>query len=583
MDEKVESVKILTEKPMLNKSVTLFLHCVSNDGKYWVSPSLSIHAHDQDTFHYRYVVKYKEGLSTRLYNAIVGGKSEKIAQETKARKLNFGVHQYDIFHNPNEMNDNWKKKIFLGHIYFVKMLYKMLGDGRDLKETLIECEHVGFGHGSYSEESINAFIQWVVEITDKRPTPSQGVYICSLLGQFVNGVRSYSAWRTCYLLGQKAVDQLLYSLGCCSEKALPKSSIKFMKNVAEDLSKAGTSTGFLSFIRVFSNLLDVDYVMQVADKFSSQRYTEQQFNQQVPNVIRCLTRLKDIDSCRRFCCYIIDHSPSIQCLWHLYHTIWNLLPKLLESLEEAFSGFYCKFIARKRTIKLDLLQPLFWNQAPETLKEKLADHFCKALSEEIASEPTWLPEKLRSLKIIALDATLQSADQFGRFVLTVATHKSIEVASTILVLLETKAFCTYWSTSISHEDKKKVCSHWLRINYSSGRKSKERILDVVEAFESLCATDALKTNSELCLAMNKELQSLVLKSTFQSIMEAVKASQSRAPAIQQRITDLLKLAIKQQSGTGDRRARYRQMIHLLGYDASEERKKADLQKMNLDR
>ncbi len=583
MDEKVESVKILTDKPMLNGCVTLNLECSSDDRKYWRSPELFVHPDQQETFRYRYVVKYKEGITAWLLKKVTfsGGKDDKTVKEMTTRTLKSGIHQYDIFRNPNAHN-RWGA-IFLGQMFFVKQLYHRCGKGYDLKEVLIECEHVGFGHPSYAMVDIDSFIQWVVEIVNKTPTSYQSVYICSLLGQFVHRVRSWSAWHTCDVLGQRTADQLLLSLGCCLCKPLPKSSVAFIKNIAEDLFKAGSSTGCLLFIKVFCNLLDVNYVMQVADKLSSQRYTEQQFHQQVPGVLDSLTRLKNVESCKRFCCYVIYHSPDAQCLWNLYRAISFCLPNLVKSLVDDFSSVYCKFISRHRARNPDLLQSPFWNQVPEELKETFANPFCKELTEQISSETNWSQERLNSLATIAQDARLQLADRFYHFILTVTTHQSKEMVSIIPVLLQSKSFCTYWNNSISNEDREKICFNWLRANFfSTGKKPKEQILDVVEACESLCATDALKTNKGLCQNMDKEVEGLVFKTKFESIMDAFTDAQKRSQAIQQRLTMLLKSAIKQQSGTGDRRLRYKKMIRLLGYDVPKERKK-NLQKVKLDR
>lgn len=582
MDEKVESVKLLTDRPMLNGCVTLSLECSSDDRKYWRSPELFVHADQQDTLRYRYVVKYKEGITAWLFKKVTfsGGKDDKTVKETTTRTLKSGIHQYDIFHNPNAHNR--MGTIFLGQMFFVKQLYHRLGKGYDLKEVLIECEHIGFGHPSYAMVDIDSFIQWVVESVNKTPNSYQSVYICSLLGQFVHRVRSLSAWHTCDVLGQRTADQLLFSLGCCCYKPLPKSSTAFIKNIAENLFKAGSSTGCLLFIKVFCNLLDVNYVMQVADKLSSQRYTEQQFHHQVPSVLDSLTRMKDVDSCKRFCCYVIYHSPNVQCLWNLYRAISSCFPNFVQSLVDDFSSVYCNFISRRRTRKPDLLQSPFWSQVPEMLKEKLANPFCKELTEQILSETNWSQEKLDSLATIAQDAHLQTAAQFYHFILAVTTHKSKEMVSVIPVLLQSKAFCTYWNRCISIEDKKKVCFNWLRANFRTGKKPKEQIIDVVEACESLCATGALKADEALRQDMEKEVEGLVFKTKFESIMDAFADAQNHAPAIQQRLTTLLKSAIKQQSGTGDCRSRCRKMIRLLGYDDSKERKK-DLQKVKLDR
>ncbi|KAJ7381011.1 hypothetical protein OS493_004606 [Desmophyllum pertusum] len=585
LDENVESVKILTEQPMLNGFVTMNLQCCSDDRKYWRSPELFVHAHQQDTFCYWYVVKYKEGTVTWFIKKFTGGKDEKTVKERTPRKLTSGMHQYDIFHKPNDHNR--MRNVFLGQMFFVEKLYYTLANGGDLKEMLIECEHIGFGYPSYLVADTNSFFQWVVEIIRRNPSPYQCVYICSLLGQFVDRAHFRSAWSTCDSLGKQAADQLLSCLGCYSTyKELPHSSTKFIKIVAEDLCKAGSSTGWLLFIKVFCNLLDVNYVMQVADKLSSQTYTEEKFDQQVPGVLDSLARLKDLDSYRRLCCYIIDHSPSVQCLWNLYNAISYRLyhqPDLLQSLVECYSRVYCKFISRQRARKPDLLQSSFWCQVPENLKEKLANPFCKGLTEQILSGTTWSQERLDSLRTIVLDAKLQSSDAFCCFIVTVATQKSKEMVSIVPVLLGSKEFCTCWNTSISSRDKEKMCVNWLRANFHHReKKAKDQILDVVEACVLLCATDALKSDRALCLAMDKEVESLVSKTKFQSIMDAFEDAQNRVPAIQQRLTILLKIAIKQMSGTGGRRSRYEQMIRLLGYGDSKGRKN-DLQKVKLDR
>ena len=575
-------MKLLTDKPMLNGCVTLSLECWSDDRKYWISPELFVHADQQDTFRYRYVVKYKEGITEWLIKKVTfsGGKDEKTVKETATRTLKSGIHQYDIFHNPN--SHNRMRTIFHGQMFFVQQLYHTLGKGSDLKEMLIECEHVGFGHPGYAMGDIDSFLQWVVENVNKTPNSYQSVYLCSLLGQFVQRVRSWSAWHTCDVLGQRTANHLLLSLGCCSYKPLPKSSIGFIKNVAEDLFKAGSSTGCLLFIKVFCNLLDVNFVMQVADKLSSQSYTEQQFHQQVPSVLESLTRLKDLDTCKRFCCYVIYHCPNTQCLWNLYRAVSSCLPTLVQSLVDDFSSVYCKFISRRRARKPDLLLSPFWSQVPENLKEKLANPFCKELIEQISAETSWSQERLDSLTSIVLDARLQSADMFRRFLLTVATHKSREILSIIPALLGSEAFFAFRNSSISNEDREKICFNWLRQFVHTGKKPKEQILDVVEACDSLCATNALKTNKALCQNMDKEVEGLVFRAKFESIMDAFADAQNRSPAIQQRLAVLLKSAITQQCGTGDRRSRYKKMIRLLGYDVSKERKK-DLQKLKLDR
>lgn len=564
---------------MLNGSITMSLTFYP-DEKHWISPELFVPADQHDTFRYRYVVKCKEGFGEWFFKKFTfsGGKDGKTLKEIKTRKLNSGKDQYDIFRNPTDHSR--MKVVFVGQMFFVKRLYHMIGSGEGLKDMLMECEHIGFGHPSYLMTDIQTVIQWVVESISKNPTYYQCVYLCSLLGQLVVRTRT-SAQRICNYLEQKTADRLLSSLVHCSCESLPKSSTIFIKSVAEDLFKAGSSIGCLLFIKIFCNLLDMNYVMQVADKLYSKSYTDHQFDHQVPSVLASLNRVKDLDSRKIFFCFLIYHSPSVGCLWNLYDAMSHMCPDMLHILEEDLINVYWKFISCQRARRPDLLQPCFWGQAPENLKEKLASPFCNVLVEQISSETTWSKERLDSLVTIALDPRLQSADKFCCLILNVSSHKSNEIVSIIPVLLKSKSFSTCWVASLSPEEKLKICSNWL-IAQHTGKKPREQILAVLEACETLCGTDALKTDDTLCLAMHKEVEHLVLKARFQSIMDAVADAHNRSPTIQQRLVVLFRMAIKQQSGTGDRRSKYRQMIRLLGFDVSKERKK-NLQKMKLDR
>ena len=584
MDENVDSVKIVTEKQMPNGSVTLFLERCSDDKKHWKSPPLPIHVYDQESFRYRYVAKYKEGIvkavATFLVSTFTGKKGDKTVQERHSRKLNKGMHQYDIFHDPSDHSR--MRSVFVGQMFFVKLLSQELASGGNLKELLIECEHIGFGHPGYALEDVKWFLKWVEELVSNSCTPYQGVYLCSLLGQLVDRGRVRSAGSTSHFLGRKAVDLILSSFVRFPCTDLPHSSTKYIKIVAEDLFDAGSSKGCLSFIKYFCKLLDVNYVLQVADKRSSCAFSEKNFDQQLPDVLEALKPLKDTTVCS-YLSYVIRCSPSVPCLWNLYQIMSLCFPGLLHRLTEEFSSIYGKFIECTRTRKPDLLQPLFWRQVPEQLKKKLANPFCRALADQLVSQTSWPKENLESLTVIVLDASLQSSDHFHHFILGVISHKCKEVVALLPDLLESKSLCAYWKTNISAEDKEKVCHHWLTTNYrEAGARDKDKVLGVVIACETLCKADALKTDKALREAMDRKVEHFVFKTKFEFVMDAFKEAQSCAPVIQRRFIALLRNAIKQQSGTGDCRSRYRQMIHMLGFDASKERKK-DLQKVKRDR
>lgn len=579
MEEEVESVKIQTENPMLNGCITMNLDFCPREN-HWISPERFIPHDKHDNFRYQYVVKYKEGVAKWLWKKVTfRGNDDKTLKEAKTRKLNNGRDQYDIFRNPHDKN--LMNTISRGQLFYVNWLYQKLSRGGDLKEVLMECEHVGFGHPSYSEKDIRIFFHWVVESTGGNLSHYHCVYLCSLLGQFVYRVRTISAEYCCRMLGDKVIDRLLSKLELCSFEALPKSTAAFIKIVAEHLVKGGSSKGYLIFIKIFCNLLNLEFVMQVADRLSPKSYTDNQFDRQIPGVLESLNRIRDIDSRKIFCSYVIKHAPSVGCLWNLFDAMLQGCPDLLCFLEEEFTSVYLNFILPQRARKPDFLQPCFWSAAPEKLKDKLASPLCEVLVEQISSGTTFTQERLDNLRRIALDPRLQSADTFCRLIMNISSHRSEEMVSMILILLKSRAFLNCWHERFSHHEKFKISWNWIR-SQSIDKIPSERIVATVEASATIRATDAIKTNEKLCCALEEQVDQMVLKENFQSIKDAVAGAQIRSTTILPRLVALLKMAIKKRSGAGDHRSKYRQMIHLLGYNLSGEREKI-LQKVSLDR
>ena len=568
---------------MHDGSLTIALEPCSDAKDYWRSPLLFVHAEEQETFRYRYVVKYSKGIIKAVTTFFVGtftGRSyEKTVQEVRARYLTNGMHQFDIFHNP--VDPSRMRSVFTGQLFFIKMLCRELNNGGNLKELLIDCEHVGFAHPSFTTEDVKQFLKWVQDVAGNSRTPYQAVFLCSLLGQLVERGRTRQAGYTCSHLGKKCCDLILSSFGSCPYTSLPQSSLKFIKIVADPLFIAGSSTGCLMFINFFCNLLDANYVMQVVNKLTSQTYTEHQFDQDVLILLDTLKGLDDHVICTRYLSYVVGCSPSARCLWKLHNSISRTFPGVVEALTKEFISVYSKFISR-RARKPDLLDPLFWPFVPESLKDKVASLFCRALEAQVLSETEWPKERLLELQDIIVDTRLHSSDDFRHFAVEVMTHKCKDLIFVLPDLLNSTAFCCYWKTVLSDADKEKVCDHWLKTSYRNLTKPKDRILAVVEACEMLCATEALKCDKPLCVLMQTWVERLVLKMSCQAVMSAFQDGQSRSPSVCQHLMSLLRSAIKQHSGTGDRRSRYRQMIQLLGLDGPKEKKKG-LNKAKLTR
>ena len=549
----------------------------SEDRKYWRSPYLFILPNEQETFRYQYLVKYSKGIvdAVRAYVTakFTGKKDERTVKETRARKLNKGMQQYDIFRNPDDHSR--MSCIFRGQTFFIKQLCQKLENGGDLKELLMECEHIGFGHPSYEIGDVKKFLKWFEDAIGNSCTPYQGIFFCSLLGQLVDQGRNWPAPYTCNLLGREFANSILLSFDRCPYLALPQRSTRFIEKVAEELFKAGSSKGCLLFIKYFCNHLDANYVMQVVDKLSSQTYIENQFEEHVSLLLTSLKKLTNPAICTVYSSYVVKSSPTIRCLWNLYYSFSLCFPDLVQSLTKDFSEIYGKFISRNRRRKPDLLDPIFWSQVPENLKNELASPFCNALADHVRLENTWSwsQENLVRLKAIAVDRRLHLSADFPHFAMGIMTHKCKEVVSLLPDLLKSNTYCCLWRNAFTFEEKKNVCYHWLKTSCGNETKPNDRILAFVEACELLCTTEALKSDKNLCEAIHKEVDNLVLKMNFQSIMIAFQDGQNSSPAVHENLMSLLRRAIKQQSGTGDRRSRFRQMIRMLGFDIFRERKK----------
>ena len=278
---------------MLNRCVTLSLERCLDDGRHWMSPLLYVTPGNQETFSYRYVVKFKEGMvrafASYLFNTVTGRKDGKTVQEILWRKLNEGMHQYDIFRNSTE--HYFKRSIFQGQMFFVQMLYHQLSV-HDLTDLLIECEHVGFGHLSYLKEDVKCCLKWIQDATRDSISPTQGLYICCVLGQLVDRGKFESG----YLLGslgRETVDLILSSFERLGNISLPKTSTRYIANVAADLFKASSKTGPLLFIKYFCNVLDTQSIMLPVNKLSLHRYTEEQFDRDVCLLLDALKRCEE--------------------------------------------------------------------------------------------------------------------------------------------------------------------------------------------------------------------------------------------------------------------------------------------------
>lgn len=579
-DGNVSSVNIVTEKPMLNGRITLSLKRCSDDGRHWMSPVLYVTPDNQETFSYRYVVKFKEGMwkvaANYIFSTSTRRKDEKTLQEKMSRKLNKGKHQYDIYRNSTERHFN--RSIFQGQMYFVQMLYHQLAV-HDSPDLLIECEHVGFGHPSYSCEDVKCCLKWIHDAVRNSITPAQGLYICCVLGQLVDHGKFLSST----LLGHlrcETVNLILSSFESLGNISLPKTSTRYIAIVAEDLFRASSRTGPLLFIKCFCNVLDIQSMMLLLNKLSSQPYTEQQFDEHASLVLNALRHCYEPMKCEKYLCCVIQPCPSVRCLWNLHSTMSHTFPAFVNYFSDEFLRICYSVISRAR--RPDLLQPWFWSKVPNILKEKVASPFCEGLAQQFASETKWSEEKIASLKTVILDTTLQSCDTFSQFLSQVLLSKQKEMEFLLPKLLASKTFLPYWLHCVSDDDKTKFCDNCLSTSYQNGGATpKDKILNVMAAWKMLCETDALKANKTLSEAVEEKVERLVIMANPEAIMEAYKDVQS--DAVKERLVMLLRCKFKQLSGTGNPRLKYKQIIHLIGFDLSKEKEKKNLSETKQDR
>ena len=577
--DNVSSVKIVTERPMLNGTITLSLERCSDDARHWVSLPLYVDPDNKETFSYRYVVKFKEGIvravAAYLINTLTGRKDEKTVQEKVGRKLFKGTHQYDIFRNPTE--SYFSRSIFQGQMFFIQMLYHQLTE-HDLKDLLIECEHVGFGCPSYSYEDVKCCQKWIQDAVRNSITPAQGLYICCVLSQLLSpGNASYLLER----LGCENVDLILSSFESLRNIPLPETSTRYIANVAEDLFKASSSTGPLLFIKYFCKVLDTQSIMLPVNKLSSECYTEEKFDKDASLLLDALKHCEEPMKCEKYLWHVIQICPSVQCLWNLHSAMSHNFSAFVNHFSDEFLGMYCTFISISRAKRPNLLQPWFWSTVPDMLKEKIASPFCKGLAQQFASETKWSKEKIASLKTVVIDTTFQSSDTYCQFLSSVLLSKQKEMEFFLPNLLTSKTFLPYWFDHVSEDDKTKFCENCLSTSFqNSGTTMKDQVLSVVATWKMLCETDALKANKALSEAVEKKVERLVIKAKPKTIMEACKESQN--DAIKDRLVMLLRSKLKQPSGTGNSRSKCMQMIHLLGFDLSKEKEK-DLSETRLDK
>ena len=563
--EHVDDVILESQKPILNAkhNITVKLERFRGSSKHWVSRELFFPL-TEEPIRYRYIVKFKQGWGSKIYGFFRStDQSIFVVRETNYRKLkNEAGYQYDTFNKPGDDN---VQNIFAGRLFYIQMLYRHLEEGYNLKAILIECEHVEFGHASYSREDRSVFFDWIKDISKGGLKSSQAAFLCSLLGQFVKRL-SFSLTVRWYM-SEKTADCLLSSLKLCLKCNLPTSSLSYIALVASNLFEAGSRKDCLSFVTYFCHLLDVDFVIKKARKCQL-FYTEKMFDTSVADAVDRLKLIQVTDDCTSLLMFILLRVPSIACLWNLHQLISSSFPRLLDALSTKFQESFCGFISPSRARKPDLLEVDLWYKTPPTLKKPLADIYCKALMEQISSKASWTKENLENLKTLALDKHLQTSKHALQLMSRLMKSKDEAVLMKARDVLDSQAVAPFWK-GLTPESKHQLCSNWLestfRLAPKSGRSKKPNdvVLQAFENLEMISKTRFVSQDEKLCSALVKDLLRLLERVDLDTIIDLYKNTQSLSQSGEVWLQQLLRATIQRKSGTGNLRSRMRKLIQTL--------------------
>lgn len=559
-----ESVKVMTSDNhtiQLDQGYTGLKH-------YWTNHQPVYMPNDQKVLHYQYIAAFKKGFLKRVFQVFTGtgeGSTE-LVKEKKSRKLNTTcrTHQYDVFHfSTNKESD---QVLFAGYFFFVRMLYSRLpvGEGNDFRQVLIECEKVRLGFSWIDKEGTSAFLKWIEEVTGKKSTWHNAVFVCSILGRFME-------LRNCddilHNMPSETADSLLDLLTHCEYDHIPQSSVKMIKSVATRLLQAGSHRGWLAFLSYFANLFEVDRLLQIAVRLPTVQYTEEHFNSLAGYVVDLLGSLAEVSDRREICGFVVNNCHSIGCLWHLYRELSVRLPDLSNSLSEGFSQKFCKLIAgRTRVQRIDLLQRNYWDTTPTAMRKRLADPFVEALHQQVV-HGTLSQEMLVTLKAYTADKDICASKCFVSFILCLTQNKNVGVIIAVMDMLNCNIFTEVWN-SWRDAEKVDICNSLLKTMFQFqnpfGRTHpREKVLQVLEAEMKICETYTLQNDQKMKMELEECAIKLLQNVSIRSILDAFVDTDSSSQVMQSCYSSLLRDAVKRRSGTSGDTSEVETLLRLL--------------------
>lgn len=535
---------------------------------YWINRQPFYLPSDQKVFRYHYIATFKRGLLKRFLQWVFTGTGEGSTEsvtEKKFRKLNTTctTHQYDIFHfSANKESD---QVLFAGYFFFVCMLYSKIqvGGGNDFRQVLIECENVRFTFSRIHKGDTIVFLKWIEEITSNPSTWHDAVFVCSILGRFME-LRNYDD--IFQNMQVKTADILLDLLTKCEYDHIPQSSVDMIKSVAVYLLQAGSHRGWLAFLSYFANLFEVDSLLQIAVDLPMQ-YPEEHFNNLAGFVVDLLASLAEVSDSTKICSFVVNNCHSIGCLWHLYRELSVRSPDLLHSLGEGFSQRFCKLIAgRTRAQSIDLLERNYWDMTPIAMRKRLADPFVEALHQQVAPG-TFSQEMLVTLKAYTVDKDICASKCFAPFILCLAQNRCVGAINIVMDMLNSKRFIEVWN-SWRHSEKADICNSLLKTMFQFqnpfGRtRQRGKVIQVLEAEMRICETYILQNDQKMKMELEECAIKLLQNVSIRAILDAFGDTDSSSQVMQSCYSSLLRDAVKRRSGTSGDTSEIKTLLHLL--------------------
>lgn len=554
-----ESVKVITSD---NRTIQLD-QAQAGYKSYWINQQPFYLPKDQKPFHYYYIATFKKGLLKRIFHWVLTGEGPtELVMEMKRRKLNARTHQYDIFRFLT--NNESDQVLFAGYFFFVRMLYSEfpVGGGNDFGQVLIECENLHLGFSWIHKRDLRTFLTWVEEVISKTSTWHNVVFICTVLGRFMQ-LRNFH--EIFHYMQAKTADKLLELLRDCEYDHIPQSSVEMIKSVAVRLLQAGIHRGWLAFLSYFASLFEVDRLLQIAVTLSCE-YPEERFNHLAGYVVDQLGSLAEVSDSREICGFVVDNCHSIGCLWYLYSELSHCLPGLLNSLCDRFSERFCKFIEdQTRAPRIDLLQRNYWEMTPMAMRKGLADPFVVALHQQVAHD-TLSQEMLVTLTAYTADRDICASKCFVPFILCLAQNRNEDVINTVMDMLNANRFIEVWN-SWKDTEKTDVCNSLLRTMFQFrnpyGRtQQRGKVIQVLEAEKKICETYALQNDPKMQLELEECAIKLLQNVSIKAILDAFVDTDSSSQVMQSCYSSLLRDAVKR-SGTSGDTSHIKTLLHLL--------------------